>query len=40
MIDIWQKQNPKKKEYTYFNGLADFKPRIDRFYLTSNVETY
>ena len=40
MIDIWQKQNPKKKEYTYFNGLADFKPRIDSFNLTSNIETY
>ena len=40
MIDIWQKQNPKKKEYTYFNGFADFKRRIDRFYLTSNIETY
>ena len=38
MIDIWRKQNPKKKEYTYFNNLADFKSRIDRFYLTTNIE--
>ena len=34
MIDIWWKQNPNKKEYTYFNDLADFKSRIDGFYLT------
>ena len=33
------KTKPKKKtEYTYFNDLADFKPRIDRFYLTSDIE--
>ena len=30
MIDIWQKQQPTKKEYTYINNLADFKSRIDR----------
>ena len=39
MIDIWQKQNLKKKEYTYFNHFADFKSRIDRFYLTANIQT-
>ena len=39
MIDIWRKQNPKKRQYTYFNDLADFKSRIDRFYLTSDIET-
>ena len=38
MTDIWRKQNPQKKEYTYFNNLADFKSRIDRFYLTSELE--
>ena len=38
MIDIWRKQNPQKKEYTYFNNLADLKSRIDRFYLTSELE--
>ena len=38
MIDIWQNQNPPKREYTYFNDLVDFKSRIDRFYLTSNTE--
>ena len=38
MIDIWRKQNPNKREYTYFNDLADFKSRIDRFYLTSDIE--
>ena len=39
MIDIWRKQNPQKREYTYFYNLADFKSRIDRFYLTTNIET-
>ena len=39
MIDIWWKQNPKKTEYTYFNDLGDFKCRIDRFCLTSDIET-
>ena len=39
MIDIWWKQDPKKREYTYFNNLADFNSRIDRFYLTSNIQT-
>ena len=38
MTDIWRKQNPQKKEYTYVNNLADFKSRIDRFYLTSELE--
>ena len=38
MTDIWHKQNPQKKEYTYVNNLADFKSRIDRFYLTSELE--
>ena len=38
MIDIWQKQQSKKKQYTYVNKLADFKSRIDRFYLTSDLE--
>ena len=31
MIDIWQKKHRKKTEYTYFNKLADFQSRIDRF---------
>ena len=39
MIDIWRKQKPQKKEYTYFNHLPNFKSRIDRFYLTANIET-
>ena len=26
------------REYTYFNALAEFKSRIDRFYLSSNIE--
>ena len=30
--------NPQKKEYTYLSNLADFKSRIDRFYLTSELE--
>ena len=34
MIDIWRKQHPTKKEYAYINNLADFKLRIDKFYLT------
>ena len=38
MTDIWCKQNPQKKEYTYVNNLAYFKSRIDRFYLTSELE--
>ena len=38
MTDIWHKQNPQKKEYTYVNNLAYFKSRIDRFYLTSELE--
>ena len=38
MIDIWRKQNPNKREYTYFNDLTDFKSRIDRFYQTSDIE--
>ena len=38
MTDIWSKQNHQKKEYTYVNNLADFKSRIDRFYLTSELE--
>ena len=38
MTDIWHKQHPQKKEYTYVNNLADFKSRIDRFYLTSDFE--
>ena len=39
MIHTWREQNPPKREYTYFNNLADFKSRIDRFYLTTNIET-
>ena len=45
MIDISRKQplpripKKKKKEYTYINNLADFKSKIDRFCLTSKVET-
>ena len=39
LIDTWRKQNLQKREYTYFNNLADFKSRIDRFYLTTNIET-
>ena len=39
MIDIWRKQHTAKKEYTYINNLADFKSRIDRFYITSDLET-
>ena len=39
MIDTSQKQNPAKKEYTYINNLADFKSGIDRFYITSDLET-
>ena len=38
MKDIWHKQNPQKKEYTYVNNLADFKSRIDRFYLSFDLE--
>ena len=38
LTDIWRKQNLQKKEYTYVNNLADFKSRIDRFYLTSELE--
>ena len=38
MTDIWHMHNPQKKEYTYLNNLADFKSRIDRFYLTSELE--
>ena len=38
MTDIWREQNPKAKEYTYFNHLPNFKSRIDRFYLTANIE--
>ena len=34
-----RKQHPAKKEYTYINNLADFKSRIDRFYITSDLET-
>ena len=33
------KTKPQKREYTYFNNLADFKSRVDRFYLTTNIET-
>ena len=40
IINISQNQNPQKREYTYFNDLADFKSRIDRFYLTSNTEEW
>ena len=39
MIDIWRKQHPVKKEYTYINNLADFKSRIDRFYVILDLET-
>ena len=38
MIDIWWEKNPNKREYTYFNDLAEFKSRIDRFYLSSGIE--
>ena len=38
MIDIWRRQTRPKKEHTYVNNLADFKSRIDRFYLTSELE--
>ena len=36
MIDIWWEKNLNKREYTYFNHLAEFKSKIDRFYLSSN----
>ena len=32
-------KNPNKREYTYFNDLAEFKSRIDRFYVSSDIET-
>ena len=38
MIDIWWEKNPNKRESTYFNNLAEFKSRIDRFYLSSDIE--
>ena len=38
MTDIWRKQHSAEKEYTYINNLADFKSRIDRFYITSDLE--
>ena len=38
MIDIWREKKPIKREYTYFNNLAEFKSRIDRFYLSSDIE--
>ena len=40
MIDIWRKKNKKKREYTYFHDLVNFKSRIDRFYLTFDLETH
>ena len=39
MIDIWREKNPNKREYTYINNLAEFKSRIDRFYLSADIET-
>ena len=38
MIDIWREKKPIKREYTYFNNLAEFKSTIDRFYLSSDIE--
>ena len=31
-------KKPNKREYIYFNDLAEFKSRIDRFYLSSDIE--
>ena len=31
-------KNPNKRESTYFNDLAEFISRIDRFYLSSGIE--
>ena len=31
-------KNLNKREYIYFNDLAEFKSRIDRFYLSSDIE--
>ena len=36
MIDIGWEKNLNKREYTYFNYLAEFKSKIDRFYLSSD----
>ena len=38
MIDIWREKKPNKREYTYINNLAEFKSRIDRFYLSADIE--
>ena len=32
-------KKPNKREYTYFDDLAEFKSRIDRFYVSSDIET-
>ena len=38
MIDIWRKQHPAKKEYTYMNNLTDFKSRKDHLRPRNNIQ--
>ena len=38
LIDIWRTQNSFQTKFTYENNILDFKSRIDRFYIWSNVK--
>ena len=38
LIDIWRTQNKFKTQYTYENGVLDFKSRMDRFYIWKQAE--
>ena len=38
LIDIWRTQNSFQTKFRYENNILDFKSRIDRFYIWSNVK--
>ena len=37
LTDIWRKENPDKKLFTYHNKFQQILSRIDRFYLLQNL---
>ena len=39
LIDIWRKNNPFQKSFTYLNTDSTVHSRLDRFYITKTIKT-
>ena len=39
LIDIWRKNNPFQKSFTYHNADNTIHSRLDRFYITKTIKT-